>query len=96
MTATLRQIRPTAPRSMPTARGEIEAVKPVIERLKETGWTFGSHTWGHIRLDTKPLQTVTQRHRALGDEVGSLVGPTHDFVYPHGAVPTVTTGTRPA
>ena len=22
---------------------EIEAVKPVIERLKETGWTFGSH-----------------------------------------------------
>ena len=28
---------------------EIEAVKPVIARLKETGWTFGSHTWGHIR-----------------------------------------------
>ena len=29
---------------------EIEAVKPVIQRLKETGWTFGSHTWGHINL----------------------------------------------
>ena len=29
---------------------EIEAVKPIIAELKRTGWTFGSHTWGHIRL----------------------------------------------
>ena len=29
---------------------EIEAVKPVIARLKETGWTFGSHTWGGLGL----------------------------------------------
>ena len=66
---------------------EIEAVKPVIERLKETGWTFGSHTWGHIRLDTKPLQTVINDTERWADEVGSLVGPTQILFYPHGGRP---------
>ena len=64
-----------------------EAVKPVIERLKETGWTFGSHTWGHIRLDTKPLQTVINDTERWADEVGSLVGPTQILFYPHGGRP---------
>ncbi len=27
---------------------EREAVKPIIEELKRTGWTFGSHTWEKI------------------------------------------------
>ena len=66
---------------------EIEAVKPVIARLKETGWTFGSHTWGHIRLDTKPYQTVVNDTLRWAEEVGSLVGPTQILFYPHGARP---------
>ena len=66
---------------------EIEAVKPVIARLKETGWTFGSHTWGHIRLDTKSLQTVINDTERWADEVGSLVGPTQILFYPHGGRP---------
>lgn len=66
---------------------EIEAVKPVIQRLKETGWTFGSHTWGHIRLDSKPLQTVINDTERWADEVGSLVGPTQILFYPHGGRP---------
>ena len=66
---------------------EIEAVKPVIARLKETGWTFGSHTWGHIRLDSKPLQTVINDTERWAEEVGSLVGPTSILFYPHGGRP---------
>ena len=66
---------------------ESEAVKPVIARLKVTGWTFGSHTWGHIRLDTKPLQTVINDTERWADEVGSLVGPTQILFYPHGGRP---------
>ena len=66
---------------------EIEAVKPVIARLKETGWTFGSHTWGHIRLASKPLQTVINDTERWADEVGSLVGPTQILFYPHGGRP---------
>lgn len=66
---------------------EIEGVKPVIARLKETGWTFGSHTWGHIRLDSKPLQVVINDTERWADEVGSLVGPTQILFYPHGGRP---------
>ena len=68
-------------------QAEIEAVKPVIERLKETGWTFGSHTWGHIRLDSRPLESIQRDTVRWQEEVGSLVGPTNILFYPHGARP---------
>ena len=70
-------------------QGEIDAVKPVIQRLKETGWTFGSHTWGHINLgsETRTLQSVKNDTERWLDEVGSLVGPTNILFYPHGARP---------
>ena len=66
---------------------EIEAVKPVIERLKETGWTFASHTWGHIRLEGRTVSRVTDDTQRWFDEVGSLVGPTTVLIYPHGSRP---------
>ena len=53
---------------------EIEAVKPIIAELKRTGWTFGSHTWGHIRLGSKSLETIQEDTQRWFDEVGSLVG----------------------
>ena len=66
---------------------EIEAVKPVIERLKQTGWTFASHTWGHINLTNRPLAKIQDDTQRWLDEVGSLVGPTTILIYPHGARP---------
>lgn len=70
-------------------QSEIDAVKPVIERLKETGWTFGSHTWGHINLgsETRTLESVKTDTERWLEEVGSLVGPTNILFYPHGARP---------
>ena len=66
---------------------EREAVKPIIAELKRTGWTFGSHTWGHIRLGTKSLETIQADTKRWSDEVGSLVGPTTILFYPHGERP---------
>ena len=68
---------------------EIEAVKPVIARLKETGWTFGSHTWGHINLDSAKVDLAWIQRDTVrwAEEVGSLVGPTNILFYPHGARP---------
>ncbi|MGO5050071.1 polysaccharide deacetylase family protein [Dysosmobacter sp. Sow4_B12] len=63
---------------------EIEAVKPIIAELKRTGWTFGSHTWGHISLNTRTYETVTADMRKWFDEVGSLVGDTTVLFYPFG------------
>ncbi|MBS6355910.1 hydrolase, partial [Oscillibacter sp.] len=70
-------------------QAEIEAVKPIIQRLKDTGWTFGSHTWGHINLDSSKvdLDWVKRDTVRWAEEVGSLVGPTNILFYPHGARP---------
>ena len=70
-------------------QSEIEAVRPVIQRLRETGWTFGSHTWGHINLgsETRTLESVKTDTERWLEEVGSLVGPTNILFYPHGARP---------
>ncbi len=66
---------------------EIEAVKPIIEKLKETGWTFASHTWGHIRLESRSLAKVQDDTQRWLDEVGSLIGPTTVILYPYGSRP---------
>ena len=67
--------------------GEIKAVRPIIKRLKETGWTFGSHTWGHINLANKPFSYIVRDTERWAEEVGSLVGETDILFYPHGARP---------
>ena len=66
---------------------EREAVKPIIAELKRTGWTFGSHTWGHINLSNPSVESVKEDTQRWLDEVGSLVGPTTILYYPHGARP---------
>jgi len=66
---------------------EIEAVKPIIAQLKQTGWYFGSHTWGHINLSTASLASVQKDTQRWMSEVGSLVGPTKLFIYPFGSRP---------
>jgi len=67
---------------------EIEAVKPVVAALKAEGWTFGSHTWGHIRLGgSKSMAEIQADTQRWANEVGSLVGPTKILFYPHGERP---------
>ena len=63
---------------------EIEAVKPIVAELKRTGWTFGSHTWGHISLNSRKYETVTADMQRWFDEVGSLVGSVDTLFYPFG------------
>ena len=67
-----------------TRQAEIEAVKPIIEELKRTGWTFGSHTWGHLSLNSRSYETVTADMQRWFDEVGSLVGDVGALFYPFG------------
>ncbi|MBR3641822.1 MAG: polysaccharide deacetylase family protein [Oscillibacter sp.] len=74
----------TSPEHEANRQREIEAVKPIVAELKRTGWTFGSHTWGHISLNTRTFDTVTADMEKWFDEVGSLVGETSVLFYPFG------------
>jgi len=75
----------TSPAFEARRQAEIAAVKPVIAKLKETGWYFASHTWGHIDLASSSLDAVTADSQRWQAEVGSLIGPTKIFVYPFGS-----------
>lgn len=75
-------------------QSEREAVKPVIEELKRTGWTFGSHTWGHIRLGSSSMGKIQMDTQRWQEEVESLVGETEIFFYPHGERPDGNDWTR--
>ena len=64
---------------------EIARVRPVIKRLKETGWYFASHSFGHIDVANDPFEKVKADADRWIDEVGSLIGETKIFIYPFGA-----------
>jgi len=68
----------------PTWEEDRAAAKAVADRMKETGWQFAVHGYGHkhtaqISYDT--LVADTERWKA---EVGSLVGNTDIYIYPYG------------
>jgi len=63
---------------------EIARVRPVIQRLNETGWYWASHSWGHIRFASSSLERVKEDAARWNNEVGSLVGETSIMIYAHG------------
>jgi hypothetical protein len=68
----------------PAARARLTAL---ANRLRDTGWTFASHTWGHLDLSRNSEATImtdTARWKALA---GSTLGPVDILVYPYGARP---------
>ena len=65
-------------------QNEIARVKPIIERLKETGWYFASHSFSHLHLDSASYDRAKKDADRWMDEVGSLIGETSVMVYPYG------------
>ena len=64
---------------------EIARVRPVVQRLKETGWYFSTHSYGHIWIDSVSFDEVRIDALRWMDEVSSLVGETKIFIYPYGS-----------
>lgn len=63
---------------------EIVAVGPIVDRLKETGWYFGCHSWSHLNLSNATYEKVVADNERWQREVASLVGPTKLYFYPFG------------
>ena len=63
---------------------ECAAAKQVADCIKADGWTFASHTWGHIRIgdaDMEWLRTDTQKFK---EYVDPLIGGTDIIIFAHG------------
>ncbi len=69
----------------PNREAEIAAVRPIIQRLKETGWTFASHSYGHRNTPDLHDETLLDDTQKWEQEVGALVGPTAIYLYPYGS-----------
>ena len=68
----------------PTYEQDQTDAMAVARRMKETGWQFAVHGWGHrhtAQISYDSLVTDTNRWKA---EVGSLVGDTDIYIYPYG------------
>ena len=69
----------------PTFDADVAAATEVAEALKDSGWEFASHTWGHR---TVPKLTMEELEFDMGhwhQEVEPILGPTDMLIYPFGA-----------
>lgn len=70
----------------PRARRERERVTPIVARLRQTGWTFASHTFAHPDLGAVSLLRAQQDTDRWERYVQPLVGRnTRILVYPYGS-----------
>lgn len=56
----------------------------VANALKEDGWTFASHTWGHIRVGSRSLEDIQTDTQKWQERVAPLVGGTDIVIFAHG------------
>jgi len=65
-------------------QNEIARVKPIIQKLKDTGWYFASHSFSHLSFEKASYDRAVADAERWFAEVGSLIGETQVLVYPYG------------
>lgn len=58
--------------------------KRVADAMKEDGWEFASHTWGHIRIKDASLERLMRDTQKWKENVEPIVGNTDAIVFAHG------------
>jgi len=61
-----------------------EAVAAIMDRLKETGWSLASSTYGFINANDCDMDTIQNDTNKWIDQVSSLTGKADILVYPNG------------
>ena len=65
--------------------GAQRQAKTVADAIKDEGWNFASHTWGHINLTRDSLSRIRRDAKRWDAEVRPLIGNTHELIFPFGA-----------
>ena len=68
----------------PSLEQDKETARAVAARLKETGWQFACHGYGHKHTAQISYDTLAADTSRWREEVGSLVGDTDVYIYPYG------------
>ena len=68
----------------PTYEEDKAAVTEVAQVLKEEGWEFASHSWGHKNMTEVSVDTLKRDTDRWLKEVAPLIGNTDIYVFPFG------------
>ena len=63
---------------------EIEKAKAVVNKLKETGWNFACHSFGHYHMKKISDEKFAEEISLWKKEVEPIIGKTSVYVYPYG------------
>jgi len=63
---------------------EITKVKPIIKKLKDNGWEFASHSYGHYHITKISNEGFYNEVKRWQNEVEPLIGKTNIYAYPYG------------
>ena len=64
---------------------EVEEATKVADAMKETGWEFASHTWGHINVTEAELSRIQTDTEKWESYVKPIVGNTNIIIFAFGA-----------
>lgn len=63
---------------------EIEKAKQVVKTLKENGWSFACHSYGHYHMNRISDEKFAEELKLWQEEVEPIIGKTKIYVYPYG------------
>lgn len=64
---------------------EVAEATKIAEALKAEGWEFASHTWGHLSVTGKSVETLQTDHEKWKATVENIIGEADIIIFAHGA-----------
>ncbi len=64
---------------------DVAEAKKVAEAVKASGWEFACHTWGHLSVTDKSVETLSVDQEKWQNTVANITGPTDTIIFAHGA-----------
>ena len=65
-------------------QSEIDEATKVANAIKESGWEFASHTWGHLSVTNKTVDDLKRDNTKWVNNVQNIVGPVDTIIFAHG------------
>lgn len=63
---------------------EVAEATKVADAIKESGWEFASHTWGHLSVTGKTADQLKVDNDKWVNTVQNIVGPVDTIIFAHG------------
>lgn len=63
---------------------EVKEATKIANAVKDSGWEFASHTWGHLSVTSKTVDELRTDNEKWVNTVQNIVGETDTIIFAHG------------